>query len=312
MRSCISDAEQEASAFPDRTSIIGSLFFIAAACLIPHGSLGAQEVSWTSLAEGLAVTVWEPGARCEEASPLLMVKVDPERFRFSTYHFRDEGLPAPVTIQEWQQRTNASLLFNAGLFREDYSYLGLLFKEGRPLGTKRHPRWQGLFVAEPVEPGLRKAHVLDLAFEPFHEDQPAYREAAQSLMLLDRTGKPRVRQTGKRAHQTVVAENGEGLILLIKTANSVTLRGLADCLREGFPSIRQAMAMDGGSSSDLLIGGELLTPLRNGPAPSPWYSLLDGSGTGHITLPAVIGIQPRTGEAPARAGSGGRASSGSR
>ncbi len=311
MRSCISDAEQEASAVPDRTSIIGSLFFIAAACLIPHGSLGAQEVSWTSLAEGLAVTVWEPGARCEEASPLLMVKVDPERFRFSTYHFRDEGLPAPVTIQEWQQRTNASLLFNAGLFREDYSYLGLLFKEGRPLGTKRHPRWQGLFVAEPVEPGLRKAHVLDLAFESFREDQPAYREAAQSLMLLDRTGKPRVRQTGKRAHQTVVAENGEGLILLIKTANSVTLRGLADCLREGFPSIRQAMAMDGGSSSDLLIGGELLTPLRNGPAPSPWYSLLDGSGTGHITLPAVIGVQPRTGQAPAQARSGGRASSSS-
>jgi uncharacterized protein YigE (DUF2233 family) len=271
------------------------MFFLAGACLLPHGSLNAQEVSWTSLAEGLAVTVWQPGAQCEDASPLLMVKVDPEQFRFATYHFRDEGLPAPVTIQEWRQRTNASLLFNAGLFREDYSYLGLLFKEGRALGTKRHPRWQGLFVAEPVEPGLRKARVLDLAFEPFREDQPAYREAAQSLMLLDRTGKPRVRQTGKRAQQTVVAEDGEGRILLIKTTGMVTLRGLADCLRGGFPSIRQAMAMDGGSSSDLLIGSELLTPLRNGRELFQWYSLLDGSGTGHITLPAVIGIQPRIG-----------------
>ena len=297
MQSCINAVQESTSASRNRATILCRVLFLflAGACLLPNGSLDAQEVSWIGLAEGLAVTVWKPGARCEEASPLLMVKVDPERFRFSTYHFRDEGLLAPVTIQEWQQRTNASLLFNAGLFREDYSYIGLLFKEGRPLGARRHPRWQGLFVAEPVESGLRKAHVLDLAFEPFREDQPAYREAAQSLMLLDRTGKPRVRQTGNRAHQTIVAEDGEGHILLIRTADIVTLRGLADCLRGGFPSIRQAMAMDGGSSSDLLIGSELLEPLRNGREPFPLYSLLDGSGTSHITLPAVIGIQPRIG-----------------
>lgn len=295
MRSCINPTQESTSASRSRATILCRVLFLAGACLVPHGSLDAQEVSWTSLAEGLAVTVWEPSARCDEVPPLLVVRVDPERFRFSTYHFRDEGLPAPVTIQEWQQRTNASLLFNAGLFREDYSYLGLLFKEGRALGTKRHPRWQGLFVAEPVESGLRKARVLDLAFEPFREDQPAYREAAQSLMLLDRTGKLRVRQTGKRAQQTVVADDWEGRILLIKTTDMVTLGGLAECLRGGFPSIRQAMAMDGGSSSDLLIGSELLKPFRNGREPFQWYSLLDGSGTGHITLPAVIGIQPRIG-----------------
>jgi len=295
MRSCINLARENMSSARGQATIVCRVLFLAGACLLSHDSLAAQEVSWTTLVEGLAVTVWEPGTRCKEASPLLLVKVDPERFRFSTYHFLDEGLSAPVTIQEWQLLTNASLLFNAGLFREDYSYLGLLFKEGRPLGTRRHPRWQGLFVAEPVNPGVRKAHVLDLAFERFREDQPPYREAAQSLMLLDRTGKPRVRQTGKRAHQTVVAEDEEGHIMLIKTSDIVTLRGLADCLRVGFPSIRQAMAMDGGSSSDLLIGTELLKPLRNGPEPFQWYSLLDGSGTGHITLPAVIGIQPRTG-----------------
>src|SRR5437763_8427790 len=146
-----------------------------------------------------------------------------------------------------------------------------------------------MYFPEPINPSIRKAHVLDFAFEPFRDDQPPYREAAQSLMLLDRTGKPRVRQTGKRAHQTVVAEDREGHILLIKTTDIVTLRGLADCLRGGLPSIRQAMAMDGGSSSDLLIGRELLKPLRNGPEPFQWSSLLDGSGTGHITLPAVIG-----------------------
>lgn len=258
----------------------------------------AQTLAWDQIAEGLAVTVWELGARCgDEVAPLYMVKVDPERFRFSTYYFRDEGLPAPLTIQEWQRRTHAAVLFNAGLFREDFTYLGLLYKDGRSLGSKRHPQWQGLFVAEPIEPSQRKARVLDLAADSFTDDQPSYREAAQSLMLFDRTGKPRVRHTGKQAHQMVVGEDGEGNILLVKTTGAVTLRALAECLRERMPSIRQAMAMDGGSSSDLLIGAELLAKQRESGQSRLWQALVDGSGLAHIPLPSVIGLFPR-GPAP--------------
>ena len=102
---------------------------LAAVCGLP-GLGGGQELQWNRLADGLDVTMWNPGARChDQVPPLLIVKVDPEQFRFSTYHFRDEGLSAPLTIQEWQHRTRAEMVFNAGLFREDYSYLGLLLKE---------------------------------------------------------------------------------------------------------------------------------------------------------------------------------------
>jgi uncharacterized protein YigE (DUF2233 family) len=247
------------------------------------------------LANGLEVTMWNPGARChDQVPPLVIVQVDPEHFRFSTYHFRDEGLSAPLTVQEWQQRTRAEMVFNAGLFREDYSYLGLLMKDGRSLG-KRHPSWQGLFVAEPVEPGLRKARVLDLSVEPFAEDRPTYREAAQSLMLLDQRKKLRVRQTGKQARQTVVGESQEGWILVIKTADVVALFELAECLRDGLPSLARAMAMDGGTSSDLFIGSEVLARRRDPRERLPWQPLVDGSTTRHIPLPSVIGILPRRG-----------------
>lgn len=257
--------------------------------------LPAQEVQWDHLAAGLDATLWAPGARCrDQVPPLAVVRVDPERYRFSTYHFRDEGLEAPPTIQQWEQRLGTAVLFNAGLFREDYSYLGLLYKNGRSLGGKRHPQWQGLFVAEPAEAGLRKARVMDLASEPFAPQSPAYREAAQSLMLVDRTGRPRVLQTGKRAHQTVVGEDGAGNILILKTGEAVTLWDLAVCLRDGFPLLVQAMAMDGGDSSDLLLDGALLGRRadRGGAAPA-WARLVDGIGTAHIPLPAVIGIFPR-------------------
>jgi uncharacterized protein YigE (DUF2233 family) len=261
--------------------------------ILPQFS-AAQTPIWEQIVDGLAVTVWEAGDRCRnEVPPLYIVKIDPERFRFSIYYFRDEGLPAPLTIQEWQRRTRAVVLFNAGLFREDFTYLGLLYRDGRSLGSKRHPQWQGLFVAEPVETGLRKARVLDLATDAFAEDRPLYREAAQSLMLLDRTGKPRVRQTGKQAHQMVVGEDGEGHILLVRTTEAVTLRALAECLRDRMPAIRQAMAMDGGSSSDLLIGAEHLPRQEETGQPKPWRPLVDGSQTAHIPLPSVIGVFAR-------------------
>ncbi len=284
---------------PFHSSRSGSARLLSALLLILFGYAGspdsapAQSIQWNPLADGLAVSLWRPAPNCQDVPALLMVQIDPERFEFSIYQFHDEGLSAPLTIQDWQRRTGAHVLFNAGLFREDYSYLGLLMKEGRILGAKRHHSWQALFVAEPVVPGLRKARVLDLAFEPFHEENPSYREAAQSLMLLDRTGKPRVRQTGKRAQQTVVAEDGEGRILVIKTAEAVTLHGLAECLRSGFPAIRQAMAMDGGSSSDVFIRTDLL-PSRSAEGGQPdWRDIVNGNVSRHVPLPAVIGAKPR-------------------
>ncbi len=268
-------------------------------CSTVFPSVAAEDISWTPLADGLEAGVWNPGSLCGDDVPqLVMVKIDPERVRFATYHYSDERLPAPLTIKEWQRRTGASVLFNAGLFRDDYSYMGLLFKDGRSVGTKRHPRWEGLFVAEPVLTGLRKARVLDLAVDSFTEDHPAYREAAQSLMLLDRTGRPRVRQTGKRAHQTLLGEDRDGRILLIKTADVAALWELAECLREGIPTIHQVMAMDGGASSDLLIAGHL--PIREGAGSQTaslqsLQTLVDGSGMRHIPLPSVIGVLPRNG-----------------
>lgn len=260
-----------------------------------HVEAAGDDRSWERLIPGIEVTLWNPVEACREVPALLMLHIDPERFRFSIYQFRDEGLSAPLSIHEWQQRTGAYVLFNAGLFREDYSYLGLLLKEGRSLGGKKHHSWQGLFAAEPTDGALRKARVLDLAFDRFAEEAPLYREAAQSLMLLDRTGKLRVRDSGKRAYQTIVAEDREGAILVIKTVESVSLHHLADCLHRQMPSIQQAMAMDGGSSSDVIAAPDLLHAAKETPRQAEWQTLLEGTRGMHIALPAVIGISPRTG-----------------
>jgi hypothetical protein len=135
--------------------------------------------------------------------------------------------------------------------------------------------------------------VFDLTFDTFDEQQVPYREVAQSLMLLDRTGKIRVRQTGKRAHQTLVAEQSDGHLLVLKTTEVVSLHALGECLRDAFPSLRQVMAMDGGSSSDLAVSPSLQQAMSKAAGIHDWIPLLEDSIATHIGLPAVIGVSPR-------------------
>jgi uncharacterized protein YigE (DUF2233 family) len=225
--------------------------------------------------------------------PLVVSEIDPLRYRISVHYFRNEPVPEPPDIHEWQRRTGHDLVFNAGLFRENFSYLGLLYGEGKSLGGKRHTSWMGLFVAEPADAGAARAGILDLSVDPFDEQHPPYGEAAQALMLLDRTGKIRVKQSGKQSQQTIVAELGNGHILIMKTTEVASLHAIGQCLHHAYPQIRQAMAMDGGSSSDLSISPALQQALEKTTGAHPWMSLLNGSPTGHIGLPAVIGISPR-------------------
>jgi len=283
------------------TSLHATLALALLIGLLTANTSFAQSDHWESLGDGLAVSVWQPRERCPDIGPLLVVDADPERYRFSVHYYAQERLAYPPTIEEWQKRTHHDVVFNAGLFRENFAYLGLLLKEGHSLGSRRYTTWQGLFVAEPAEPATRpRARVLDLTVDLFNESAPSYREAAQSLMLLDRTGTIRVRPTGKLAYQTLVAETHHGHILVFKSLGLVSLHGVGQCLRDAFPSIRVAMAMDGGSSSDIRVSEALWRHGDLTQQQSAWKDLFVGTSTAHIPLPAVIGITPRNTPASSR------------
>lgn len=276
-----------------RSSILRYIGFAVSAVMLLPGLCLGQHISWERLSEGLMVSVWKPIQSCPTLPTMLVVDLDPERTRFSVHHYAQEGFAQPPKIGEWQQRTGHHLVFNAGLFRDNFSYLGLLYQGGRSVGSRRHNLWQGLFVAEPAVPGLKKARVFDLASDRFDEDQPVYAEAAQALMLLDQFGKIRVRDSGKHAYQTIVAETEEGHILIFKSLGVVPLYDIGRCFKETLPTVRRAMAMDGGSSSDLRIMESLWEKDLHSQEGDSWKSLFSGSTNFHIPLPAVIGVSPR-------------------
>jgi uncharacterized protein YigE (DUF2233 family) len=276
--------------------LFGVVFFMFSGPL----TTTAQTLTEDQLGDGLSISVWDPQTQCPEVAPLVAVEIDPDRYRFTVHYYQQDGFSGPLDIRQWQEQTGHDLVFNAGLFRENYAYLGLLYANGRSLGSKRHATWLGLFVAEPAEDHSRRARVLDLNFDTFDEQRVPYREVAQSLMLLDRTGKVRVRQTGKRAHQTLVAEQSNGHLLVLKTTEVVSLYAIGECLRKAFPSLRQVMAMDGGSSSDIAVSPSLRQATSRMAGAHSWIPLLEDSMATHIELPAVIGISPRRKQAGAK------------
>jgi len=80
----------------------------------------------------------------------------------------------------------------------------------------------------------------------------------------------------------------------------VSLYAIGECLRDAFPSLRQVMAMDGGSSSDIAVSPSLRQTTSKLAGSRGWIPLLEDSITTHIGLPAVIGISPRRKQAGAK------------
>ncbi|MBS0168589.1 MAG: phosphodiester glycosidase family protein [Nitrospira sp.] len=276
-----------------RYSVVRWIGFAVTTLFVLPGVCLGQHISWERLSEGLMVSVWKPIHSCPTVPTMLVVDLDPERTRFSVHNYAQEGFTQPPKIGEWQHRTGHPLVFNAGLFRENFTYLGLLYQSGRSVGSRRHSSWKGLFVAEPTAIGVKKARVLDLASDTFDEQRPVYGEVAQALMLLDQSGKIRVRDSGKYAYQTIVAETERGHILVFKSLGVVPLYDIGRCFKETLPTIRRAMAMDGGSSSDLRIVESLWEKDLHSQEGDSWKSLFSGSTSFHIPLPTVIGVSPR-------------------
>lgn len=276
-----------------RRSVVSTCLSLFLFSLFPAISVNAESVSWSRLTEGLSVGLWTPSSSCPDVPPLIVVDIDPIQYRFAVHYFRQIGLEEPPDILEWRAKTGHDLVFNAGLFRENFAYLGLLLGNGRALGGKRHGTWLGLFAAEPPEQGMAPARILDLARDSFDDQNPSYREVAQSLMLLDETGKIRVKRTGKQAQQTIVAEQADGHILLFKTTEPTALFEIGQCLHDSFQTVRRAMAMDGGASSDLVLAPPLLSGRNPDHGTLAWASFLRDRSVSHIGLPAVIGISRR-------------------
>ncbi len=185
-------------------------------------------------------------------SEIAVLRIDPRRVRVHMAHYTQNADRVPLDIMEWERRTGALAVFNAGQYYPDYSYMGLFVSNGRVISAEMHPDFKAALVADPRSGGPR-ARVLDLDAHPIRQDELPWREVAQSFRLFDDQGHIRVRKSNQVAYRTAVGEDAQGRLLVIVTEGGYTLYELAGLLRTLPLGLRRAMSMDGGEEAVLVI-----------------------------------------------------------
>ena len=225
----------------------------------------------------------EPWCRLGSSS-VAVLRVDPRRTRLRARSYARLAPPRMLTVLEWRELTHATAVFNAGQYYPDFSYMGVLVCGGDTVSARPHPGFQAALVADSA-----RAHVLDLARTPLSAP-PRWREVAQSFMLFDRTGGARVRRTPKIANRTVVGEDERGWIVICVSEGAYTLADFAEMLRRAPLRLTQAMSMDGGLESELVVA----TPGFRYASFGDWPADREPSAPGAIVpLPAVITLEDR-------------------
>lgn len=223
-------------------------------------------------------------------SEIAVLRLDPRQVRLRMSHYTQLAERLPLDILEWEHRTGALAVFNAGQYYPDYSYMGLFVSNGEAISPQMHPGFKAALVAEPRSGGPG-ARVLDLDAHPIRADELPWREVAQSFMLFDDDGNIRVRKSGQVAYRTVVGEDEQGHILIIDTEGGYTLYELAGLLKTLPLGLRHAMSMDGGDEAALCVhSGAFMYAsfghrLANGTVPNP--------NRPTVPLPAVVTVLPR-------------------
>jgi hypothetical protein len=214
---------------------------------------GTRAPRWREIVPGLEFAIFHGDPYCRRGSAAIAVlRMDPERVRLRVHHYTQGKDFEPPDVVQWQRRTKALAVFNAGQFYPDWKYMGLLASGGSWLSRKAHVGYHAVLVADRHGPG-EGAHVLDLASISSAPESLAWNEVAQSFMLFDSTGTLRVRRSERIANRTIVGEDDRGRIVVLVSEGSYTLADLAFVIQKSTLRLRHAMSMDGGREAELVV-----------------------------------------------------------
>jgi len=248
---------------------------------------GAQAPRWRALAPGVEFGSMSGAPYCRlGSSSVALLRLDPARARMRVRHFSRLPADEPPSIVEWQQRTGAIAVFNAGQFYPDWSYMGLLIERGDTVSARLHPGFQAALVARSSAPP-RRAAVLDLARDPL-PGNGGWDEVAQSFMLFDRASGLRVRRSSHVANRTAVAQDARGHLVVVVSEGGYTLAEFGEMLMDAPLGLTHAMAMDGGQESELVVAAGAFRYASFGPWPRNEAASAPGA---RVRLPAVVTVE---------------------
>lgn len=218
-----------------------------------YASSALPDTGWRLVEEDIALREIDVAPGPERATERLsIVRLKPSQMRLRVLY----DPASPKSVSAWGQALDALLVVNGSYFapanESGLETIGLLVSDGQRWGTPLQDHAGMLAVT-----GDGGVSIRWLRERPYDPGEPLS-QAMQSFPVLVKPGGimgfPADADDGAPARRTVVAQDGEGnLLLIVAPRGTLSLHELAVFLAESDLNIDVALNLDGGGSSGMWV-----------------------------------------------------------
>lgn len=200
----------------------------------------ARPLCWTIRADGMETAELELKVGKETVDRMVLVKLDPQRYRFEV-RWDPKG---SRTAEDWQRETGAAVVVNGSYFDHNFVPLTPIKIDGTTIGPANYVSAHGALVLNGSS-----VDIVDLNGKNLAESTGRYSTMLVSYpILVDSSAESRVHEKKAwLASRNFVALDPDGNVLLGTTETGFfTLYRLGEFLRKGPLKVKIALNLDGG------------------------------------------------------------------
>lgn len=241
---------------------------------------------WEMLDNGLQLAKFPVITETGERFEVIIVKIDPHFYSFTLHMASQTG--KALSLYDWSIKYGLHAVINASMYLPDgITSTGYLRNEQHINNGHIASRFGAFFVADPYNPLLSDADLLDRTIDDWENLLPQYKVVIQNYRVISASRQPLWSSTKLSHSIAAVARDGEGSLFFIHSRYPMSEQDFCNLLLLLPIDIRIVMYVEGGSQAGLLINTPKYKQLWMGKHPA---DILNFDNTS-IPVPNVIGIK---------------------
>ncbi len=202
---------------------------------------------WYTAASGVEVRYEDWKAPDGHEDTVTIVRLNLKRVHISIGYQPNQ----PLSMSAWMKQTGAVAMINGGYFDARNKPTGLLISNGQVSGSS-YDGFGGMLAVD-AQGNLSLRSLRD---QPYDSGEQLQQATQSSPMLMINGQRTQFTANSDFQRRSVVATDKQGHLLLIASpSQEFTLDEMADLLAGSDLSIKNALNLDGGSSTGLYVAG---------------------------------------------------------
>ena len=267
----------------------------------PNTASFFSPMRWTQLASGLkmgeATHTISPGM---PASSFVILQISPTHYAFSLRMLSETGTPLP--LRQWAKKFNLSAAINASMYLQDNSTsTGYMRNEKHTNNKKVGKNLGAFFVAEPHNPTLPQADIIELATPNYKETLQQYAIVVQNYRFTDNNANLLWKNSGTHS-MAIIGKTSDNKIIFAICTKPLTPQAFYNALMSFVPTLTSSIYVEGGMHAQMAVAipqvQENHTTAEEHTTDiiqlfTGQHTLFPTQQNESIPMPNVIGISPR-------------------